>query len=111
MAAIAQPAAAAAAATIDLSALGPALFVGRPYGRACRDKLGLDALDEAPGAVDVVLPASAYSISSSFALGFFGPSVVAAGGRAAFREKYKIAAPALFIDVIDNAARRAERGG
>jgi hypothetical protein len=67
---------------------GP-IYTGRQRGEGIRAALGLDDVDSSDVAVDVIIPADAYAISSSFFLGLFGPSVKRAGTLEAFFQKFR----------------------
>ncbi|MBA4058688.1 MAG: hypothetical protein C0490_28485 [Marivirga sp.] len=93
---------------IDFKDLGGPVYTGRPRGVAIRQRLGLDAVDkDNEQVVDVAVPDSTYSMTSSFFLGLFGPSVVHAGSSSAFFEKFHFTAkPALknaFTGYVENA--------
>ncbi|TCK96229.1 DUF4325 domain-containing protein [Paraburkholderia sp. BL9I2N2] len=92
---------------IDFGTLEGPVFTGRPRGEQLRDKLGVDALDESNEVVEVKIPDSTYSISSSFVLGLFGKSVVKAGSREAFYRKYHFMSSQMFRDVVDTCVNRA----
>jgi hypothetical protein len=93
---------------IDFKTLGGPVYSGRPRGAALRERLDLDNLDEDQSAVvNVSVPDSTYSMTSSFFLGLFGPSVARAGTREKFFGKYNFhAKPVLqkaFDDYVDIA--------
>ena len=92
---------------IDFGILQGPVFTGRPRGEQLRQQLHVDDMDGADSVVQVNIPESTYSISSSFILGLFGKSVVRLGSRQAFYEKYHFNAPALFRDVVDSCVARA----
>lgn len=74
---------------IDFVSLGGPVYSGRPRGVAVREKYALDAVDkDATQVVDVTIPDDTYSMTSSFFLGLFGPSVVRAGSSEAFFRKF-----------------------
>jgi len=74
--------------TIDFSNIGGPVYSGRPRGESLRSRFELDLVDEGNGQVDIEVPESTYSVTSSFFLGLFGPSVVRAGSSEAFFRKY-----------------------
>lgn len=93
---------------IDFVSLGGPVYSGRPRGAAIREKYELDAVDQdAMTSVDVKIPDSTYSMTSSFFLGLFGPSVVRAGSSEAFFKKFHFdAKPVLktaFTGYVENA--------
>lgn len=74
---------------IDFVSLGGPVYSGRPRGAAIRAQYALDAVDkDTDQVVDVAIPDSTYSMTSSFFLGMFGPSVVRAGSSEAFFRKF-----------------------
>jgi len=92
---------------IDFGKLEGPVFTGRPKGEALRARLKVDELDSGRDIVDVQIPDATYSISSSFILGLFGPSVVHAGSKQAFYEKFQFHTSQLFRDVVDTCVTRA----
>lgn len=93
---------------IDFTELGGPVYSGRPRGAALRERFFLDDVDkDASQVVDVSVPDSTYSMTSSFFLGLFGPSVVRAGSSDAFFRKFHFAAkPVLktaFTGYVENA--------
>ncbi|MGZ9712614.1 hypothetical protein ACXX82_17610 [Glaciimonas sp. GNP009] len=73
---------------IDFSNIGGPVYSGRPRGELIRAKFALDNIDQSSTLVDIQIPETTYSITSSFFLGLFGPSVVKAGSVEAFFSKY-----------------------
>lgn len=61
--------------TIDFSKLGGPVYIGRPKGKAAREKYKLDELDHSNYKVKVIIPDGTFSINSSFFLSFFGDSI------------------------------------
>ena len=92
---------------IDFGKLEGPVFTGRPRGEALRARLKVDALDTADAIVDVQIPDTTYTISSSFILGLFGKSVVRAGSKQAFYQKYHFHASQVFQDVVESCVTRA----
>lgn len=82
---------------INFADCGGPVYSGRPRGAALRGTFNLDKVDqEKDKVVDVLVPESTYSITSSFFLGMFGPSVLTAGTPEAFFSKFHFnAKPAL----------------
>jgi hypothetical protein len=93
--------------TIDLGRFEGPVYTGRDRGERVRDELGLDSVDSASDDVVVKVPEGTYTISSSFFLGLFGPSVIRAGSQEAFRSKYRFQAPAFLTEVMDSYIARA----
>lgn len=92
---------------IDLGNIEGNVFTGRDRGERLRETYGLDNFDKLGEAVVVKIPDRAYTVSSSFFLGLFGPSVVQAGSKDAFYARYKFNAPAFLLDVLDGYVSRA----
>lgn len=92
---------------IDFGKLEGPVFTGRPRGEMLRKRLEVEKLDEQDGTVEVKIPDTTYSISSSFILGLFGKSVVHAGSKSAFYQKYHFSSSKLFQDVVDSCVTRA----
>jgi hypothetical protein len=93
---------------INFSDLGGPVYSGRPRGVALRQQLALDAVDEnAEQVVDVAVPDSTYSMTSSFFLGLFGPSVVSAGSSEAFFEKFHFTAKPVLKNAISGYVENA----
>jgi len=93
--------------TIDFRDIEGPIYSGRPRGESLRLKYDLDTADSTAGTVTVTVPASAYSVTSSFFLGLFGPSVLAAGSREAFFQKYRFSANPALMDAFADYAGRA----
>ena len=92
---------------IDFSRIEGPVYTGRPRGEGLRKKYGLDEIDTSPTSVDVLIPESTYSLSSSFFLGMFGESVVRAGTRDRFFQKYHFSASPIVSTVIESCVSRA----
>ena len=92
---------------IDFGKLEGPVFTGRPRGEMLRAKLHVEDYDVGDVQVEVRIPDTTYSISSSFILGLFGKSVVLAGSKEAFYKKYHFNATPLFEGIIDSCVTRA----
>lgn len=92
---------------IDFATLGGPVFTGRMRGEQLRERLSVERLDDTDAAVEVKIPDSTYSLSSSFILGLFGKSVVRAGSKQEFYRKYKFTSNPMFKDIIDSCVTRA----
>jgi len=97
-------------ASIDLNKVAGPVYTGRDRGETLRVTYDLDRLDAADGLVDVVVPDDTWTISSSFFLGLFGPSVRHFGSVDAFKKRYRISAPEFLRPVIDGHAALALQG-
>lgn len=92
---------------IDFEKIEGPVYTGRSRGERLRNELKLDDIDEAGDKVEVDIPEGTYTISSSFFLGLFGPSVVNAGSKEAFYSRYHFKSPAFLKDVMDVYVSRA----
>lgn len=93
---------------IDFNELGMPVFTGRSRGSESRKRLGLDSLP--PGEhVEVIIPSEVYTITSSYFLGLFGPSVREAGSREKFLERFSFKAPPHIGDKLGDLVTRALR--
>lgn len=93
--------------TIDFGTIEGPVYTGRARGASLRLDLHLDEFDQADTIVEVKIPAKTYTISSSFFLGLFGPSVVRAGSKDAFYRRYKFQSPEFLKDAMDSYVARA----
>lgn len=92
---------------IDFKDIEGPVYTGRSRGEQLRKELKLDTADAAGEMIEVDIPEGTYTISSSFFLGLFGPSVVKAGSREAFYSRYHFRSPAFLKDVMDVYVSRA----
>lgn len=92
---------------IDFARFEGPVYTGRERGALLRRDLNLDAVDAANAEVDVRIPANTYTISSSFFLGLFGPSVVKAGTKEAFYRRFHFDSPDFLKEVVDSYVLRA----
>lgn len=93
--------------TIDFSKIEGPVYTGRNRGERLRETYGLDSLDASAARVRILIPDSTYSISSSFFLGMFGPSVVRAGNKQSFYDRFEFIADDFLKGVIDGHVVRA----
>lgn len=93
--------------TIDFKKIEGLVYTGRDRGERLREKFRLDELDSGGGTVEVRIPEDAYTISSSFFLGMFGPSIVRAGSKDRFYSRYKFQSPVFLREVMDGYVARA----
>ena len=96
--------------TLDFSRIQGPVYTGRSRGEALRAKYALDAHDDSDQSVEVIIPDATYTVSSSFFLGMFGPSVVKAGSVENFRRRYRFRAPHFLDSVLDGHAAKALQG-
>ena len=92
---------------IDFKRIEGPVYTGRGRGERLRLEYQLDAVDADQMDVDVTIPDGTYTISSSFFLGFFGPSVVNAGSKNAFYSRFHFKSPEFLKKVIDDYVSRA----
>lgn len=93
--------------TIDFATIEGPVYTGRDRGERLRDNLKLDQLDVTADVVNVRIPETTYTISSSFFLGLFGPSVIKAGSKEAFYRRYHFESPSFLSEVMDSYVSRA----
>ena len=96
--------------TLDFSSIKGPVYTGRGRGEALRRQFELDEKEDALEAVAVIIPDTTYTVSSSFFLGLFGPSVVKAGSVERFKRKFHFRAPTALESVLDAHAARALQG-
>jgi hypothetical protein len=94
-------------AMIDFSKIEGPVYTGRDRGEQLRVALQLDRLDNEKRVVEVSVPSDTYTITSSFFLGLFGPSVVSAGSKEAFYARYHFRLPPFLKEVVDVYISRA----
>jgi len=92
---------------IDFSKFNGPVYTGRERGVRLRAELNLDAADTSANVVDVVIPDGTYTVTSSFFLGLFGPSVVSAGSKDRFYQRYRFVAPSFLRPEMDGYVARA----
>lgn len=92
---------------IDFNKIEGPVYTGRDRGEQLREKLGLDQIDLRHESVAVIIPSTTYSISSSFFLGLFGPSVVSYGSAEKFYEAYKFEATDFISGIVHEYVLRA----
>lgn len=87
--------------SIDLSIFNGPVYAGRARGEKARQLVKLDQIDESATSVEVTVPESTYSVTSSFFLGMFGPSVVKAGSREEFVKRFHFTSPSFLKSDFD----------
>lgn len=92
---------------IDFASFNSRVLVGRPRGEKAREKYDLDKIDKEGGQVEVVVPGNIYSVNSSFFLGLFGISIVAAGSRQAFFDRHHFSASNELMERFEGYVSRA----
>jgi hypothetical protein len=92
---------------IDFRTIEGPVYTGRSRGEALRRELRLDEADAKEEVVEIDIPEDTYTISSSFFLGLFGPSVVKAGSKEAFYSYYHFRSPEFLKEVMDGYVSRA----
>jgi hypothetical protein len=98
--------------SIEFKDMGMPVFTGRKRGKLAREALNLSQLDVAREKVTVRIPEETYTVSNSYFLGLFGPSVRSLGGREGFLEHYHFSGPERVLgkldDWIEDAMRRSD---
>lgn len=92
---------------IDFSKYPGPVYTGRPRGEVIRAELKLDEIDESDRLVDVKIPTTTYSLTSSFFLGMFGPSVTRAGSQEAFFKKFHFETSPALVEAFNDYVARA----
>jgi hypothetical protein len=87
--------------------MGGPVFTGRDRGEDTRKRLKLDDFG-AGDSVNVVIPEDVYTVTSSYFLGLFGPSIRDLGLET-FQKIFKFTAPAFLNDHIEEWSLRAVR--
>ncbi|MGE3349487.1 MAG: hypothetical protein AB7I35_18820 [Ramlibacter sp.] len=95
---------------IDFSKYNGPVYTGRDRGERLRSELKLDAVDQSGDPVDVSIPENTYTVTSSFFLGLFGPSVLKAGSKDEFYRQYRFKVPAFLRPDVDGYVARALQG-
>lgn len=85
---------------VDLSSVSGPVYSGRERGEALRKRFKLDSQEDAADHVEVLIPDSAYTVSSSFFLGLLGPSIRKCGSVEKFERKFEFTAPAFLKSVL-----------
>lgn len=93
--------------TIDFSTVQGPVYTGRDRGELLRKELQLDELDASADTIKVRIPETTYTMSSSFFLGVFGPSILKAGSKDAFFRHYKFELPEYLKGAVDSYVARA----
>jgi hypothetical protein len=93
--------------SIDFAKYNGPVYTGRDRGVRLREQLKLDEADSADSVVNVSIPETTYTVTSSFFLGLFGPSVVKAGSREQFFAKYKFNLPSFLQPDVEGYVARA----
>lgn len=81
------------ALTVDLSTVAGPVYSGRNRGENLRERYQLDSQEDTAEVVQIVIPVNTYTVSSSFFLGLFGPSVRKCGSVNDFEQKYRFTGP------------------
>ena len=95
---------------IDFEKFNGPVYTGRARGERARSQLQLDQVDEDMAFVEVKIPDNTYTVSSSFFLGLFGPSVLRAGSKEAFLKRFHFHNPQFLKSEIDAYIARALQG-
>lgn len=93
--------------TYELSPSGGPVYSGRERGESLRKQLKIDNAEDSADLVKVTIPSSAYTVSSSFFLGLFGPSVQKCGSVDKFERKFQFTAPPFLLPLLRKHAALA----
>ena len=93
---------------INFEKLGMPVFTGRSRGVNARAQLRLNELPDGEQ-VDVIIPDAVYTITSSYFLGLFGPSVRHEGSAEKFLTRFRFQAPPHIKEKLDDLVSRALR--
>lgn len=77
------------------------ILSGRERGTEARTLKKIDDLDNQPNKIEVHFPEGLWSVSSSFFLGMFGPSIIKFGSKSAFKSKYSFVTKQSILGLID----------
>lgn len=92
---------------IDFSGIEGPVYTGRDRGERLREKFKVNELDNLDSVINVIIPSETYSISSSFFLGLFGPSIIKLGSTDAFFKHYKFITNDFIKSIIEAHTLRA----
>ena len=92
---------------IEFAKLGMPVFTGRDRGENARKALKLDDVTVADS-VDVVIPEDVYTVTSSYFLGLFGPSIRSLGLEK-FQEVFHFSVPDFLRERVSEWSLRAVR--
>ena len=92
---------------IDFSKIEGPVYTGRDRGEKLRVELKLDEMDRGHDKVSVHIPASTYTVSSSFFLGLFGPSILKFGTKEDFYNHYEFDLPDYLRNITESYVIRA----
>lgn len=80
---------------------------GKERGIAARSELALDALDIAPGTVQIIVPEYVDTITPSFFQGLFSASIAKLNGKEGFLQKYTFEGSAQVLRWVEVGIRNA----
>lgn len=86
---------------VNLSDFQGRILSGRERGTNARTLKAIDELDRTNARVHVTFPTGLWSVSSSFFLGMFGPSIISAGTKEAFKNRYTFETKDSIKNLID----------
>ena len=88
------------AVIVDLSSVSGPVYSGRNRGELLRERFQLDSQEDKADVIEVVIPGGTYTVSSSFFLGLFGPSVRTCGTVGGFEQKFRFKAPEFLLPIL-----------
>lgn len=94
---------------LNFDRFGGPVYSGRDRGELARTESGIDKLDDTNQIVISKVPSGTYTITSSFFLGLFGPSMRKAGSRKKFLDKYQFEMSSSFEATLESCIQRALR--
>jgi hypothetical protein len=94
---------------VNFTSIGIRAYVGRPNGEKARKHFHIDEFDQTAYEVnvEVIFPETTKTISSSFFLGMFGKSIIAAGDKDEFYRRFRFSAKKHIQKQIDKSVDRA----
>mgnify|MGYP000426182991 CR=1 FL=1 len=86
---------------IDFSKYNGPVYSGRARGERARIQANLDVLDKSVEKIEISVPDDTLTVTSSFFLGMFGPSVIRSGSREAFEKRFNFKIPSFLKGDFD----------
>lgn len=86
---------------VDFSDFDGRVLSGRARGVSARALKHVDDLDASDSHIRVQIDVKFWSVTSSFFLGMFGPSIIKFGSKAGFLDKYSFVAKDSILKLID----------
>ena len=96
--------------TINFDMFDEEVFIGYENGKHFREKLNLEFLDNDNTKIEIIVSSRIYSMSSSFIRGLLSDSIIKAGNREKFYEKYQFKTNSLIMGIIESMFLRYQLG-